>query len=157
MRRVDLVASIIILTISAVVLGWLIPNFIVTKYDAGDLPPTLIPSLSMGVCALTGILIGISAWRRKDDRHQNSQEDETIEKLSFGIREAGNLLLWLAAAGIVWLLLKFAGFEVAAGAVIAAGAIYGGIRNPIVVILAALIIPQVIDKAVWYGLQIRLP
>ena len=75
----------------------------------------------------------------------------------FGIREAGNLLIWLAAAGVVWLLLKFAGFEVAAGVVIAAGAVYGGIRNPIVVILSALIIPQVIDKAVWYGLQIQLP
>ncbi len=111
----------------------------------------------MGVCALTAILLGISALRRKDDSHQDGQEDEAAEKLGFGIREAGNLLLWLAASGIVWLLLKYVGFEVAAGAMIAAGAIYGGIRNPLVVILAALIIPQIIDKAAWYGLQIRLP
>ena len=157
MKRVDLVASIIILAFSGVALGWLIPNFISTNYDAGDLPPSLISSLSMGVCALTALLLGISALRRKDDNHQDAQEDEAAEKLSFGIREAGNLLLWLAASGIVWLLLKFVGFEVAAGAAIAAGAVYGGIRNPLVVVLAALIIPQVIDKVVWYGLQIRLP
>jgi len=147
----------IILAFSGVALGWLIPSFVSTSYDAGDLPPSLISSLSMGVCALTAILLGISALRRKDDSHQDGQEDEAAEKLGFGIREAGNLLLWLAASGIVWLLLKFMGFEVAAGAVIAAGAVYGGIRNPLVVILAALIIPQIIDKAAWYGLQIRLP
>ena len=157
MRRVDLVASIIILAFSAVALGWLIPNFITTKYDAGDLPPSLISSLSMGVCALTAILLGISAWRRNGWNHQDNQKDDAPQTLFFGIREAGNLLIWLAAAGVVWLLLKFAGFEVAAGVVIAAGAVYGGIRNPIVVILSALIIPQVIDKAVWYGLQIQLP
>ena len=157
MRRVDLVASITILMVSGLALGWLIPNFIAAKHDAGDLPPTLIPSLSMSVCALTGILIGISAWRRRDGRGQGREEDKAAETLAFGIREAGNLLLWLAASGIVWLLLKFIGFEVAAGAVIAAGAVYGGIRNPVVVILAALIIPQIIDKAAWYGLQIKLP
>ena len=109
------------------------------------------------ICALTGILIGISAWRRKAGRQQSRQADEADEKSAFGAREAGNLILWSAAAGIVWLLLKFAGFEVAAGAIIAAGAVYGGIRNPIVVVLIALIVPQIIDKAVWYGLQIRLP
>jgi len=157
MKRVDLAASIIILAFSGLALGWLIPSFISTNYDAGDLPPSLISSLSMGVCAITAILLGISSWRRKDDNHQEAQEDEAAEKLSFGIREAGNLMLWLAAAGIVWLLLKFVGFEVASGAVIAAGAVYGGIRNPLKVVLAALIIPQVIDKAVWYGLNIKLP
>jgi len=153
----DLAAAIVILAFSAVLLVWVIPNFISTKYDAGDLPPALIASLSMGVCALAALLLGISAWRRKDDKHRDTPKDGAGEKLYFGLREAGDTLLWSAAFGIVWLLLKYAGFEVAAGVVIAGGIVYGGVRNPIVVILAALIIPQVIDKAVWYGLQIRLP
>jgi hypothetical protein len=154
----DLAAAIIILAFSAVVLGWVIPNFISTKYDAGgDLPPALISSLSMGVCALTALLIGISAWRRKDDKYSDIPKSVAGETLSFGLREVGALLLWSAAFGIIWLLLKFVGFEVAAGVVIAGGAVYGGVRNPIVVILVALIIPQIIDKATWYGLQIKLP
>ena len=157
MRRMDLVASIIILAFSGMMLGWMIPNFVPQKHDAGDLPPSLMPFLSMSIFALTALLLGISAWRRKDDNHQNDPDDEATEKLVFGIREAGNLLLWLAASGIASLLLKFVGFEVAAGALIAAGAVYGGIRNPIVIAIAALIIPQIIDKAAWYGLQIRLP
>lgn len=157
MKRVDLVASIIILAFSAVAFAWLIPYFISAKHDAGDLSPSLIPSLSMGVLALTAMLLGISAWQKQDDSYQDIQEGEEGDSLSFGIRETGDLLLWLIASGIIWLLLKYVGFEVAAGIAIAAGTIYGGIRNPIVVILAALIIPQVIDKAVWYWLQVMLP
>ena len=157
MKRVDIVASIIILIFSAVAFAWLIPCFIATKHDAGDLSPALIPSLSIGVLAFTAILLGISAWQKKDGSHQDVQEGDEGDTLSFGIQETGDLVLWVVASGIIWLMLKFVGFEVATGITIAAGAVYGGIRSPTVVILAALIIPQVIDKAVWYGLQIMLP
>ena len=64
MRRINLAASLLILLIAALALGWLIPNYVPAAHDAGDLPPTLVPLLSMAVCALTALLLGISAWRR---------------------------------------------------------------------------------------------
>ena len=59
MKRVNLAASLIILAMVGIVLGWLVPNYVPSAHDAGDLPPTLVPMLSMAVCALTGLLLGI--------------------------------------------------------------------------------------------------
>jgi len=77
--------------------------------------------------------------------------------LIFGLKEAANLLLWLVAAAVIWLLLKYVGFVAAAVITIAAGTVYGGIRNAWIIIASALIIPLLIDKIVWYGLNLRLP
>ena len=157
MRRVNLVASLRILVMVGLVLGWLVPNHVPSAHDAGDLPPTLVPILSMAVCALMAILLGISAWRRSGDVPDETQDDEAAEQLIFGLKEAANLLLWLAAAAVIWLLLKYVGFLAAAAVTIAAGTVYGGIRNVWIIISCALIFPLLIDKIVWYGLNIRLP
>jgi predicted ABC-type sugar transport system permease subunit len=45
----------------------------------------------------------------------------------------------------------------AAAVTIAAATFYGGLRNIWIIIASALIIPLLIDKIVWYGLNIRLP
>ena len=115
MRRVDLAASLIIFVIVGMTLGWLVPNYVPSAHDAGDLPPTLVPILSMAVCALTALLLGVSAWRRRSDVPDETQDDEAAEQLVFGLKEAANLLLWLAAAAVIWLLLKYVGFLAAAG------------------------------------------
>ncbi len=157
MRRVNLAASLIIFVIVGMALGWVVPNYVPSAHDAGDLPPTLVPILSMAVCALTALLLGVSAWRRRGDVPDETQDDEAAEQLVFGLKEAANLLLWLVAAAVIWLLLKYVGFLAAAAVTIAAGTVYGGIRNLRIIISSALIIPLLIDKIVWYGLNIRLP
>jgi len=157
MRRVDLAASLIILVFVAITLGWLVPNYVPSAHDAGDLPPTLVPMLSMAICTLTALLIGISAWRRSAVAPDKTRDDETAEKLVFGLKEAANLMLWLAAAAVTWLLLKYVGFMAAAVVSIAAATVYGGIRKVWIIIASALIIPLLIDKIVWYGLNIKLP
>ncbi len=157
MRRVNLAASLIILLMAGIVQGWLIPNYVPSAHDPGDLPPTLVPILSMAVCALMALLLGISAWRRNADVPDETRDDEAAEKLIFGLKEAANLLLWLAAAAVIWLLLKYVGFMAAAAVSIAAGTVYGGIRNVWIIIASGLIIPLLIDKIVWYGLNIQLP
>jgi len=157
MRRVNLVASLIILLLAGIVQGWLIPNYVPSAHDAGDLPPTLVPILSMAVCALMALLLGISAWRRNGDVADKIQDDEAADRLIFGLKEAANLLLWLAAAAVIWLLLKYVGFLAAAAVAIGAGTVYGGIRNVWIIIASALFIPLLIDKIVWYGLNIQLP
>jgi F0F1-type ATP synthase assembly protein I len=157
MRRVNLSASLIIFVLVGVTLGWLVPNYVPSAHDAGDLPPTLVPILSMAVCALMALLLGISAWRQRGDIVDETQDDEAAEQLNFGLSEAANLLIWLAASAVIWLLLKYVGFVVAAAVTIAAGTVYGGIRNIWLIISSALIIPLLVDKIVWYGLNIRLP
>ena len=157
MRRVNLAASLTILLITGIALGWLIPNYVPSEHDAGDLPPTLVPMLSMAVCVLTALLLGISAWRRSGEVPDETRDDEAAEQLTFGLKEAANLLLWLAAAAVIWLLLKYVGFMAAAAVSIAAGTVYGGIRKVWIIIASALIIPLLIDQIVWYGLNIKLP
>jgi len=97
MKRVNLAASLIILLIVGIAQGWLIPNYVPSAHDAGDLPPTLVPMLSMAVCALTALLLGISAWRRSGHVPDETQDDEAADQLIFGLKEAANLLLCLAA------------------------------------------------------------
>ncbi len=155
MKRMNIVASSIIVGIAIITFVWLIPNFVPSNHDVGDLSPNLMPFLSMSVCLLCAVLLIITTWRKKN--YEASQDDKLNESLVFGIQEAGNLMLWLIASAIIWLLLKFFGFEVAAGLTIAVGAFYGGVRNPVVLVVIALIIPQIIDKVAWYGLQIQLP
>ena len=157
MKRVNLAASAVILAIAGVALGWLIPNYVPSAHDAGDLPPTMVPILSMVVCALTAFLLGISAWRSSKDVPDDTQSDEAAEQLVFGLRETANLLIWLTASAVIWLMLKYVGFMAAAGVTIAAGTIYGGVRNVWIVISSALIISVLIDQIVWYGLNIKLP
>ena len=157
MKRVNLAASLIILLTAGIALGWMRHNYVPSSHDAGDLPPTLVPLLSMSVCALMAFLLGVSAWRRSADVPYETEDDEAAEKLIFGLKEAANLLLWLAAAAVIWLLLKYVGFLGAAAVSIAAGTVYGGIRNVWIIISSAVIIPLLIDKIVWYGLNIRLP
>ena len=157
MRRINLVAALIILLVVGIAQLWLIPNYVPAAHDPGDLPPTLVPMLSMAACGLTALLLGISAWRRRKDAADENPEDEATEQLIFGLNEAANLVLWLAAAAVIWLLLKYVGFMAAAAVTIAAGTVYGGIRNVWIVIASALIIPLLVDKIVWYGLNIQLP
>lgn len=157
MRRINLTASLIILLMAGVVQGWLIPNYVPSAHDAGDLPPTLVPMLSMAVCALTALLLGISAWRQRGDGPDETRDDEAAEHLNFGLKETVNLLLWLGAAAVIWLLLKYAGFMAAAAVTIAAGTVYGGIRTVWIVLASTIVIPVLIDRIVWYGLNIRLP
>jgi hypothetical protein len=157
MKRVNLMASLIILLMAGVVLGWLIPEHVPSAHDAGDLPPTMVPVLSMTICAAMAFLLGISAWRRRGDAADKTRGEEADGQLFFGLREAVNLLIWLAATAVIWLILKYIGFVAAATVTIAAGTAYGGIRNLWIIIPSALIIPLLIDKIVWYGLSIRLP
>jgi len=157
MRRVDLAASLLIFAIVAITLGWLVPNYVPSAHDAGDLPPTLVPVLSMAVCALTALLLGISAWRRRGEAPGKTRDDEAAELLVFGLKETANLLLWLASAAVIWLLLKYAGFVAAAAIAIAAGTIYGGIRRVWIIVASALLIPLLIERIVWYGLNVQLP
>lgn len=157
MKRVNLAASLIILLIVGIAQGWLIPKYVPSAHDAGDLPPTLVPMLSMAVCGLTALLLGISAWRQRGRVSDETQDSEAADQLNFGLKEAANLLLWLAAAAVIWLLLKYVGFVAAAAVAIAAGTLYGGLRNVWIIIASALIIPLLIDKIVWYGLNIHLP
>jgi hypothetical protein len=157
MKRLDLTAALIILLIVGIAQLWLIPNYVPSAHDPGDLPPTLVPTLSMAVCGLTALLLGISAWRRRGDAAVENPDGEAAEQLSFGLKEAANLLLWLAAAAVIWLLLKYVGFMAAAAATIAAGTVYGGIRSVWIIIASAVVIPLLVDKIVWYGLNIKLP
>jgi len=157
MKRINLTASLIILAMAGFALGWLIPNYVPSAHDPGDLPPTLVPMLSMAVCGLTALLLGIAAWRRREDVSEDARNSEASERLIFGLKEAANLALWLAAATVIWLLLKYVGFIAAAVVAIAAGTVYGGIRNVWIVLASALIIPLLVDKIVWYGLNIKLP
>jgi len=157
MRRVNLAASLVILLIVGIAQLWLIPKYVPSAHDPGDLPPTLVPMLSTAICGLTALLLGISAWRRKGDATDDAGDGEAAERLTFGLPEAANLALWLAAAAVIWLLLKYVGFIAAATVAIAAGTVYGGVRNIWIIIASALIIPLLVDKIVWYGLNIRLP
>ena len=157
MKRLNLTAALIILLIVGIAQLWLIPNYVPSAHDPGDLPPTLVPMLSMGVCGLTALLLGISAWRRRGNAVVEKPDSEAAEQLNFGLKEAANLLLWLAAAAVIWLLLKYVGFMAAAAATIAAGTVYGGIRNIWIVLASTIVIPVLVDKIVWYGLNIRLP
>lgn len=157
MKRVNLTAALIILLMVGITQLWLIPNYVPSAHDPGDLPPTLVPMLSTAVFGLTALLLGISAWRRRKDATDDDPDGEAAEQLIFGLKEAANLLLWLAAAAVIWLLLKYVGFIAAAAVTIAAGTVYGGIRNVWIVLASAIIIPLLVDKIVWYGLNIRLP
>lgn len=157
MRRVNLTAALIILLIVGIAQLWLIPNYVPSAHDPGDLPPTLVPMLSTGMCGLTALLLGISAWRRRGDAADEKPDSEAADQLIFGLKEAANLLIWLAAAAVIWVLLKYVGFMAAAAATIAAGTLYGGIRNVWIVLASAIVIPLLVDKIVWYGLNIKLP
>ena len=150
-------ASLVILIMAGVGLGWLVPYHVPNEHDPGDLPPVLVPILSMSVCALTALLLGISAWRQKDRDQTEARDSEAAEKISWSFKNLGNLGVWLAAAAVCWLLLKYLGFIYAAGFIIAAGIWYGGIRKPWIILSAALATPLLIDNIVWYGLNIQLP
>jgi len=156
-RRINIVSSLIIFAISIVGLVWLIPGHVPTRHDAGDLPPNLMPMLSMAIFALAGLLLGISAWRKSGDTLDESQFSEAAETLGFQKRESLNLLVWLGTSAIYWLLLRFVGFEIASGITIAAGMIYGGLRNWWIISVAAIFIPVLIARLFWHILSVSLP
>ena len=157
MRRLDLVSSMVILVLSGIALFWLIPNHVPTRHDAGDLPPNLIPMLSAGILAFAALLLGISAWRKKDTETDDDQKGEAFEEMGFGLNELGNLAILLAASGVYWLILKHVGFEVASGVLLVAGMWYGGLRKIWIIVGTAVIIPLFISQVAWYTLHIKLP
>jgi hypothetical protein len=116
-----------------------------------------MPIISMAIFALAGLLLGITAWRNSSDNLDESQSSQAAEILVFQKRETVNLLVWLGASAIYWLLLKFVGFEVASGIVIAAGMLYGGLRNFWIISVTAILIPVLIAKLFWFILNMSLP
>ncbi len=157
MRRINIVSSIVIMILALIALVWLIPNNVPSWHDPGDLPPYMMPVLSVFIFAITGLLIGISAWRKKDEDFDESQLNEAAETMSFGVKEASNLGLWLAASIVYCVLLKFAGFEVASGLLIAGGMFYGGLRNFWIIAAGSVVVPILIVQLSWHVLNIRLP
>lgn len=157
MTRINLVAAGIIVAMALAGLGWLVPLHVPSAHDPGDLPPTMVPYLSLAVCGLTGLLLGVSAWRKRGRTADETQDNEAAEVLEFGLRETLNLVVWLVFALIIWLLLKFVGFEVAAGVTIAGGMLYGGMRKLWLIALTSVAAPVIIDRIAWYGLNVQLP
>ena len=157
MRRLDLISSVVIMILAGFALLWLIPNHVPTRHDPGDLPPSLVPFLSALILGLTGLLLGISAWRKRKKPADGEKMNEAAETMGFGRKELGNLLLFSAAAGAYWLLVKYAGFEVASGALIAAGMWYGGMRKIWMVAVSAVAMPVLVSQICWHALNIQLP
>lgn len=157
MRQMNRIAAVVVLLMAGVALGWLIPVHVPNAHDPGDLPPILVPTLSAAVMGLMALLLGVRSWRTKGTGHDEQEDGEAAEDLGFGAEELVNLCLWIAASAATWLLLRYLGFIYAAGFIIAAGAIYSGVRKPWVVIVLAVAAPLLIDNVVWYGLNVQLP
>ena len=157
MRRLDLISSAVIIILAGFALLWLIPTHVPSRHDPGDLPPSLVPFLSAVVLGVTGLLLGISAWRKRKIPADGTKMNEAAETMGFGRKELGNLLLLSAAAGGYWLLMKLAGFEAASGALIAAGMWYGGMRKLWVVGVSAVAMPVLVSQVCWHALNIQLP
>lgn len=157
MRQMNQIASVIVLLMAGVALGWLIPVHVPNAHDPGDLPPILVPTLSAAVMGLMAILLGVRSLRSKRAGHDEQEEGEAADDLVFGVEELVNLGVWVVASAATWLLLRYLGFVYAAGFIIAAGLVYGGVRKPWVVIVLAVAAPVLIDNIVWYGLNVQLP
>ncbi len=157
MRRLDLISSLIIVGLAGFALIWLIPNHVPTRHDPGDLPPNLMPLLSAGALGLAGLLLGISAWRKKEKDFDAAKMNEAAETMGFGLTELKNLGVILAASGVYWLIMKYAGFEVASAILIAAGMWFGGLRKIWLMAALAIVVPVLVSKIAWYTLNIKLP
>jgi hypothetical protein len=157
MKKMDLFAALIIVLLAGFALIWLIPNHVSSRHDVGDLPPTLIPYLSAGILGIAGLLLGISAWRKKELESDDTETSEAAETLGFGLNELGNLGILAVVSLIYWLVMKHAGFELASGALIITGMWYGGFRKIWIIAAAAICIPVFFSRLAWYTLDIQLP
>ena len=157
MKYLDIVSSIIIIVLAGVAMFWLIPNHVPTRHDPGDLPPNLMPMLSAGVLAFTGILLGISAWRKKDFQSDDQQNEKALEKIGFGFKEFTNLVILMLASAVYLLVLKHAGFEVASGLLMATAMLYAGLRNIWIIAGVSIVMPVLIVQVAWHTLNIQLP
>ena len=156
MRLADLISGAVLTIAGAVFLFWIIPMETVPG-DEGEIAPSLLPTAAMTVLTVLGLVIFVSALRRR----AGEQGPSTLlavdwSSLRFFFLMAAGLFASLAA---VWLLgFIFGGILIVLGfALFLARNFWRERRLAISIVLVSLTVPAAIYYLAWHGLRLSLP
>jgi len=152
-----------VVAIAAFGVFWLIPTQTVTSATGeNDLSPSLVPTISLGLCLVLGLVLMVQAWRdgrRTGEGH--APEMEESGEVDDAPRSFGSfvfdLLVWTVSSAAAVLLIPHAGF-IATGVVLLAGwLVFAGARSVPVIVGVSLVLPVTLDRLCWYALTVQLP
>lgn len=157
-RWINIGTGLVALLSSLCAVFLLIPHNIkiITDVETG-ISPSLFPyigSIGLGVFAAILIIVNLTNILKDKMIEEESEDKETLE---FGRTEVVNMLILLGSSMIYVYLMKCTGFLIAA-AIYTSGAMFlCGVRKIHLFLVGAIIIPLVLERILWYGLQIQLP
>ena len=157
MNNTHILTGIVLVPVCIWCLFWLIPGNTVPPTSEHDLSPALVPSIAVGACLLTGLIMLVRALRAS--RSASAEVDEEFGEEATGIdaRVLMNTLWWTLTTVVAWLLIAHVGFEPAMTLLLVAIMLYVGVRKPLTIATTSLLVPILLSQAAWYFFSTQMP
>lgn len=157
MKKTHIGTGILLIPVCLWCLFWLIPNNTVAPTSEHDLSSALVPSIAIGTCLLSSLIMLVRAWRASQAQADELDEEFGGEATGIDGRVLLNLLWWILSAVASWLLITYVGFEPAMTVLLLATMLFVGIRNPWTIGLTAVLMPIILSQAAWYFFSTEMP
>lgn len=157
MKNTHIVTGILLIPVCLWCLFWLIPANTVPPTSERDLSPALVPSIAVGACLITGLIMLVRAWRATKSDAAVLDEEFGDEATGIDARVLVNTLWWIVAAVVSWLLITHVGFEPAMTVLLIALMLYVGVRKPLTIALVSVLTPIVLSQAAWHFFSTQMP
>lgn len=151
-----------VVAIAAFGVFWLIPTQTVTSATGeNDLSPSLVPTISLGVCLALGLLLMVRAWRDGRQGGDAGSELDEAGEVDEAPRSFGSLvfdlLVWTGSSIAAMLIIPHAGFIMTGAVLLAGWLVFAGARSVPVIVGVSLLLPVTLDRLCWYALTVQLP
>ena len=156
MHRSDMASGLIVVLFSLLLLLWILPNYGGQGFGQG-LAPQFMPSVGAYAMLICGVLlVGQTASRMRHAR--TSPEEATVDRSSDdAFWRWGLFVLWpIAYVSVAILAIASIGLIYSGPFIIAAMLVLIGVRQPVVILLAALIPPMLIYILAVYLMRIGI-
>ena len=149
MKRIDLIASVIILVCGLFMLIVVIPREC-PPGEAFGLPPALPPTVFMSIISTLAGLLFVSLLLSKNGSQDDSPQPLSLSNISY----ITVVCLFLFA---ILALIKYAGYLIGGATAIGSLMVYLGTKNPIKIAFVSLAVPAVIFLICKHLLNVPMP
>jgi hypothetical protein len=156
-RSTHIYSGIVISLVSLWCLIWFIPNSTSPAESELDLAPALVPSIAVGVCLLTALIMLISALRASPSAAEIMDEEFGAEASGADRQVMLNMALWVSVSVVSWLLMEYVCFELSMTLFLIVTMLFVGMRSAWTIALIALITPFMLSLLVFHLFDTELP
>lgn len=157
MRKTHIGTALFLIPLCLFCIFWLVPNNTVPATSEFDVSPGFVPYIALGTMLCYSIILLFNELRHSAIDSEEADEEFGTEATGVDSRVLLNLAIYAVVSVLAWLGINTIGFEPAMTVLIAAVMYYTGARNPLTIVLTAVLAPVILSLCAWFFFSTQMP